>query len=209
VSLFFLYEYLNNNKKNINNKNLVIIFFLFFLIFEKLDYPKHFRNYLQILGVDTRFYKKNTHNFPYYHRLGLLNGLYDPDLLNDLNTITKDLTNKKILTYINEPYLLNFKKNSIIFIDFYMFHTSPNPGYPFDKSFNEKLYYFKNLNIEYILVDIELINHFTQNKRDNYFSYDKQEPLFYILNKNFSNFISECLENFYFIKINQYILIKL
>ena len=209
ASLFFLYEYLNNNKKNINNKNLIIIFFLFFLIFEKLDYPKHFRNYLQILGVDTRFYKKNTHSFPYYHRLGLLNGLYDPDLLNNLNNITKDLTNKKILTYINEPYLLNFKKNSIIFIDFYMFHTSPNPGYPFDKSFNEKLYYFRNLNIEYILVDIELINYFTQNKRDNYFSYDKQEPLFYILNKNFSNFISECLENFDSRKINQYILIKL
>ena len=210
VSLFFLYAYLNSNKQNTNNKNFVIIFLLFFLIFEKIDYPRHFRNCLHILGVDTRFYKKDTHTFPYYHRLGLLKGLYDPKLLNDLNNITKDFNKKRIITYINEPYLLNFKKNSIFSIDFYMFYTSPRPGYPFDKGFEEKIYYFKNLNIDYILVDIELINHFAQNQRDNYLNYgDQQEPLFYILNKNFSNFILECLKNYDFKKINQYILIKL
>jgi hypothetical protein len=210
VSLFFLYEYLTNYKQNRSSKNFFIIFLLFFLIFEKIDYSKHFRNYLHILGIDTRFYKKNTHNFPYYHRLGLLQGLYDPELINDLNNITIDLSNKRILTYINEPYLLNFKKNSIFFIDFYMFYTSPHPGYPFDSGFNEKLYYFKNLNIDYILVDINIINHYHQNKRENYSNiFEPQEGLFNFLNKNFSNFILESLESLHFKKINQYILIKL
>jgi hypothetical protein len=99
--------------------------------------------------------------------------LYNEDYIDELRVIENKVRNKNIFTYISKSYLLDFKLNNYFTNDYYNFLVSPNPGYPYNQSFKEKINYFKKNHVDYILIEKNIFNEINYNNYDDYIFLNK------------------------------------
>ena len=202
--LFFITSYLKNNN-NINNYyHLLIIFIFATLSFEKVSIKS------QINNISNIFFGYKIPNVGHQ-----ASNLYPEYKIKSLLEITKNIKNQRIMTFIDSPYLLDYKKNKIYNLDYQIFYTSPEPGYPVNKNFEDKINYFKS-HVDYILVDIKRVKQDSNIKLTDYklsqYIDDPQDYMFRYLRRDFAIFLEDLIkknknsiilkDNFYLIRIN-------
>jgi hypothetical protein len=149
-----IYSLLSINKKN---KFFYIIIFLCFL-FKGFDNGKYIFNKISLIAKSNHY---------------KVISLYNEDYIDELRVIENKVRNKNIFTYISKSYLLDFKLNNYFTNDYYNFLVSPNPGYPYNLLFNEKINYFKKNHVDYILIEKNIFNEINYNNYDHYIFLNK------------------------------------